>query len=229
MPAPKITARTLFVWRRRPSSKGTLMVSVLMFPPLRSFRKAYQIGGRMPCGVGDIRYGETDTSVSMAQSCDRAIGKPKASGESALQLQSRGLRHSPHSKRHIIQCCPTTGKSLRLIRRRVKTSRQKYSSSVFQKHMVYLARPALIKRGASRSSRTLGAGCDGRVGALGRSARMRTAKPCGPGLPTLRSSSQAMTLRATVAIKARTPGRARDKPSNHCAGNAGSFRWTCGD
>jgi hypothetical protein len=30
---------------------------------------------------------------------------------------------------------------------------------------------------------------------------MRTAKPCGPGLPTLRSSSQTMMLRATVAIK----------------------------
>jgi hypothetical protein len=41
---------------------------------------------------------------------------------------------------------------------------------------------------------------------------MRTVKPCGPGLPTLRSSSQAMTLRTTVAIKARTPGRARHKP-----------------
>ena len=49
-------------------------------------------------------------------------------------------------------------------------------------------RVLLHKRGVSRSSRTLAAGCDGRVGVLRRSARMRTAKACGPDLPTLGSS-----------------------------------------
>jgi hypothetical protein len=42
----------------------------------------------MPCGVGDIQYGETDTSVPMAQSCNRTIWQTEASGKSALQIQS---------------------------------------------------------------------------------------------------------------------------------------------
>src|SRR6202022_1065456 len=45
--------------------------------------------------------------------------------------------------------------------------------------------PRSIKRGASRSSRTLGAGCDGRGGDARRAALLRTAKSCGPGAPTL--------------------------------------------
>ena len=45
----------------------------------------------------------------------------------------------------------------------VQPFRQKYSSSVFQKHMVLSSHPAPTERGASRSSRTLGAGCDGRI------------------------------------------------------------------
>jgi hypothetical protein len=44
------------------------------------------------------------------------------------------------------------------------------------------------KRGVSRSSRTLGAGCDGRDGLVRRTRPTRTAKPCGPGAPTLASS-----------------------------------------
>jgi len=44
------------------------------------------------------------------------------------------------------------------------------------------------KRGVSRSSRTLSAGCDGRVSAARRTVLMRTAKPCGPDAPTLASS-----------------------------------------
>ena len=44
------------------------------------------------------------------------------------------------------------------------------------------------KRGVSRSSRTLGAGCGGRGGVTRRMTRPRTAKPCGPDAPTLASS-----------------------------------------
>jgi hypothetical protein len=43
-----------------------------------------------------------------------------------------------------------------------------------------LTHPALTKRGASRSSRNVGAGCDGRIGVSRRSAPVRTAKACGP-------------------------------------------------
>src|ERR1700727_1693522 len=39
-------------------------------------------------------------------------------------------------------------------------------------------RPALLKRGVSRSSRTLGAGCGGRFGAQRRTRARRTAKSC---------------------------------------------------
>jgi hypothetical protein len=41
------------------------------------------------------------------------------------------------------------------------------------------------RRGVSRSSRTLGAGCDGRFRCERRTHRRRTAKSCGSGVPTL--------------------------------------------
>ena len=41
------------------------------------------------------------------------------------------------------------------------------------------------QEGASRSSRTSSAGCDGRGRAARRAARSRTVKPCGPGTPML--------------------------------------------
>jgi hypothetical protein len=57
-------------------------------------------------------------------------------------------------------------------------------------HEHFSARPAALKRGASRSSRTLAAGCDGRSGVAARVSRRRTTprrtvKSCGPGAPTL--------------------------------------------
>ena len=45
-----------------------------------------------------------------------------------------------------------------------------------------------------------------------------------PGVK-LRGKSQM----ATVARKAASPGRARNKPSNHCVGKAGMTGCTCGD
>jgi hypothetical protein len=47
------------------------------------------------------------------------------------------------------------------------------------------------------------------------------AKACGPDPPMPGSSRVGMTRAATVTNKARTPGRARHKPLNHCAGKAG--------
>jgi hypothetical protein len=56
---------------------------------------------------------------------------------------------------------------------------------------------------------------------------LRTAKSCGPDLPTLGSSLK--SLQATVANKPGTPGRTRISRKTTRAGNAGSFRRTCGD
>ena len=80
------------------------------------------------------------------------------------------------------------------------------------------------QRGVSRSSRTWEAGCDGREEAqracAPTKASSRTAKACGPDLPTL-GSSRRRCLRiapATVARKARTPRRARHKPKTIAQG-----------
>ena len=74
------------------------------------------------------------------------------------------------------------------------------------------------ERDVSRSSRTLGWGCDGRGSvvtrfARGRTAMLRTAKSCGPDAPTLASSSrEAKLLWGDGGKQARSPGRARRKP-----------------
>ena len=68
--------------------------------------------------------------------------------------------------------------------------------------------PALTERGASRSSRTLARDAMAVWARVRRTQPMRTAKPCGPDLPTLRSSSWT-DLRTTGAIKPGTPRRAR--------------------
>src|SRR5262249_19736583 len=90
----------------------------------------------------------------------------------------------------------------------VQSSREKYSDLRISENVIGSPPSRLRMRGASRSSRTLEAGCDGRDGVGRFSARRltssRTAKSCGPGLPTLRPSSQnalASSLRATGARK----------------------------
>ena len=67
------------------------------------------------------------------------------------------------------------------------------------------------KRGASRSSRTLGAGCGGRDSDARRATLKRTAKSCGSGAPkqALRPRRCSRVLRLTVATKQRSPRRAR--------------------
>jgi hypothetical protein len=77
----------------------------------------------------------------------------------------------------------------------------------------------------TRSSRSVGAGCDGtlrRQVILHPAKRsQRPAKSCGPGAATLASIHAAPWWRGNGGKKGRSPGRARSKPSNHCAGKAG--------
>ena len=78
------------------------------------------------------------------------------------------------------------------------------------KSVAFLRAVLPYSRGAyAQSPRTLGAGCDGRVGVARRATPIRTAKSCGPDPPTLGSSFAGDTREATAAIKPGTPGRAR--------------------
>ena len=63
----------------------------------------------------------------------------------------------------------------------------------------------------------------------GDACRLRTVKSCGPVPSTLGVKLRKRFCVATVANKPETPGRARSSRKNHRAGNAGSFRPTCGD
>ena len=71
----------------------------------------------------------------------------------------------------------------------VQSSSQEYSASRFAKISIIESAIPSHKRGVSRSSRTLGTGCDGRraPGAIiaRTSGGLRTVKSCGPGAPTL--------------------------------------------
>jgi hypothetical protein len=74
--------------------------------------------------------------------------------------------------------------------------------------------PAPAKRGVSRSSRTLGAGCGGRALAEQTNGVARTVKSCGSDIPTL-ISSRPRCFRIVACDggkKARSPGRVRSKP-----------------
>jgi hypothetical protein len=83
-------------------------------------------------------------------------------------------------------------------------------------------------RGAYRDRHGRGArGCDGRRRFARRAEWLRTAKSCGPDAPTLASSCCDENHSGDGGKKARSPGRARSKPSNHCAGKAGLPPLTC--
>src|SRR6185437_14741842 len=86
--------------------------------------------------------------------------------------------------------------------------------------------PPRLHRGVSRSSRNARRNAVDARCADRRAARSRTAKSCGPGAP-----KQALSRRGCLAHRADdggnqagSPGRARSKPSNHCAGEAGVIR-----
>jgi hypothetical protein len=57
----------------------------------------------------------------------------------------------------------------------------------------------------------------------------RTAKSCGPDLPTLGSSLAVMICKAMEAIKPGTPREHEAAVKTNRAGNAGLFRRTCSD
>src|SRR5262249_34117201 len=75
----------------------------------------------------------------------------------------------------------------------------------FSENHDHLTASRTLKRGASRSSRVLGAGCDGRGGYARRAWPARTAKSRGPGTPTL-VSSFAGDLQGDGGYQARHPG-----------------------
>ena len=53
---------------------------------------------------------------------------------------------------------------------------------------------------------------------------MRTAKPCGPDAPRAGVKFPGgLRFPGAMVSKSRSPGRARHRPSNHCAGKAGVF------
>jgi hypothetical protein len=71
-----------------------------------------------------------------------------------------------------------------------------------------------------------GAGCDGPLPASGvvscpSKRRRRTVKSCGPGAATLASIPACLCGPGNGGKRGRSPGRARNKPSNHCAGKVG--------
>src|SRR5690242_10057782 len=71
------------------------------------------------------------------------------------------------------------------------------------KSVISSALSRLDEEGVSRSSRHVRRGCDGRGGFARRAMTSRTAKACGPGLPTLRPSC---TDDVSAAMGARKPG-----------------------
>ena len=93
----------------------------------------------------------------------------------------------------------------------VQSSAQKYFAlPVGQIISISSRRPASDKRGASRSSRVLGAGCDGRRHVEKTNDLRRTAKSCGPDISTLMSSRQ----RNLPAMVAKTPDHQGDHEGN---------------
>jgi hypothetical protein len=85
-------------------------------------------------------------------------------------------------------------------------------------------------RGVSRSSRHVGAGCDGcllrQVLRHRAKARQRTAKSCGPGAATLALRRRSIPP-ATGARKAASPGRARISRKTIARGKPGCLGCTC--
>jgi hypothetical protein len=91
-----------------------------------------------------------------------------------------------------------------------------------------LGRPALLKRGASRSSRTLARDAVDALASSDERCQPRTAKACGPDIPT-QISSLRETTRGRRSQQSPVSGENTKKTVNHRAGNAGLSWLTCGD
>jgi hypothetical protein len=92
-----------------------------------------------------------------------------------------------------------------------------------------LAIPSSLTRGVSRSSRTLGTGCDGRESAARRAALMRTAKSCGPGAPTLALSLAERSAERRWQQSPVTGESTKETVKTIARGMLGESSWTCGD
>ena len=96
--------------------------------------------------------------------------------------------------------------------------KQKYGSAI----------PPRCRGRCGQSSPNVRRGCDGRGGHVRRTWPWRTAKSCGPGLPTLRPSRRDY-LADDGSKKARFPGRARRTPLKPLRREGRMFGQTCGD
>jgi hypothetical protein len=114
----------------------------------------------------------------------------------------RALQNRAHAETKF--ACPFNGES-------ASRRRRKNISLPFFRIRCHLSAIPARTRGASRSSRTLGWRCGGRDDVARRAMLSRTAKPCGPGIPTLMPSLQSRSA-GDGGKKARSPGRARYKP-----------------
>jgi hypothetical protein len=86
------------------------------------------------------------------------------------------------------------------------------------------------KRGVSRSSRTLGAGCDGRRQRTRRLRfALRTAKSCGPDIPTLISGATRERCHPRRQQSPVSGASTKEPVKTIRAGKAGNVRQTCGD
>ena len=143
------------------------------------------------------------------QSVPPAKTDPLASWHGPIGAEPwRGERHAPPPRRISSRCCHWATAERRIMRtaRAPESSRRAKSASrpCANSPSCYSAAGAcacsghptqfrltpsrLDKRGASRSSRTLGAGCGGRECCERRARPTRTAKSCGPDAATLASS-----------------------------------------
>jgi hypothetical protein len=103
-------------------------------------------------------------------------------------------------------------------------------SFVFSESVLISRHPASC-RGTYASSRYVEVGCDGRDGCARRAQSVRTAKSCGPGLSTLRSSSRQLLdgTRERWGQESPIPREStKDTVKTNRAGKAGSSGWTCG-
>jgi hypothetical protein len=102
-------------------------------------------------------------------------------------------------------------------------------SSILQKFLLIISLSRTHKRGASRSSRVLGAGCDGRDHAVRRAAWMRTAKSCRPDAQVAGAKPADDDLLATETTKPSLSGVSTNISVNTIAQGMPVQRLTCSD
>ena len=97
-----------------------------------------------------------------------------------------------------------TGKSLLIFRNSSQARESKIFRFTRRANHHYKLAPSHPMRGAARDRHERAVGCGGREACERRAQAVRTAKPCGPGAPTLASSSQ--EAKFSRAMVARKPG-----------------------